>query len=135
MTPTEGSSKHVLVVDDTEEVLALFRDILEGMGHRVTATTYAPDDLAEVIKVAPDLVIIDLMVDGEAVGWQLLQKMRMSPATDQIPVVVCTAAAQHVRQQEGWLTSTGVKVVLKPFAVDDLEQAVNKALRLVEILA
>ena len=134
MTAMEDPSKHVLVVEDSEEVVALFRDILEDMGHWVTATTYGPDDLAQVIKVVPDLVILDLMVDGGPVGWQLLQKMRMSPATESIPVVVCTAATQHVREQEAWLTTSRVTVILKPFAVDDLELAVNKALQLVEIL-
>ena len=50
-------------------------------------------------------------------------------------MVVCTAATQYVREQEGWLAAKGVKVVLKPFVVDDLELAVNKALRLTERLA
>ncbi|MEO8247199.1 MAG: hypothetical protein ABI622_08805 [Chloroflexota bacterium] len=34
--------KHVMVINDAEEIIELFRDILEGMGPRVSATTYAP---------------------------------------------------------------------------------------------
>lgn len=123
-------SKHVLVVNDTEEIVELFRDILEGMGHRCTAITYAPDDLAEVAKAEPDLVILDLLIGGEKLGWQLAQKMRMSRETERTPIVICTAATEDVREQEGWLTANAIKLVLKPFTVDDLERAVDKALDL-----
>ncbi|HEX2844093.1 MAG TPA: response regulator [Candidatus Limnocylindria bacterium] len=131
---SEGG-KHVLVVNDTEEIIELFREILEGMGHRVTATSYAPDDLAEIQKVEPDLVILDLVMGGEKLGWQLAQKMRMSRDTEDIPIVICTAATEDVREQEGWLTANAIKVVLKPFSVDDLELAVTKALTMTEIVA
>jgi hypothetical protein len=61
--------KRILVVNDTEEIVELFLDILEGMGHEAVATSFAPDDLAEVKKVEPDLVILDLMIGAEAQGW------------------------------------------------------------------
>jgi CheY-like chemotaxis protein len=131
---SEGG-KHVLVVNDTEEIIELFREIIEGMGHRVTATTYAPEDLEEIKKVGPDLVILDLIMGGEKLGWQLAQKMRMSRETEAIPIVICTAATEDVREQEGWLAANAIKVVLKPFSIDDLELAVTKALALTEIVA
>ena len=123
-------SKHIMVVNDTEEIIELFRDILEGMGHRVTATTYAPDELKEIATREPDLVILDLVIGGERVGWQLAQKMRMSRETESIPIVVCTAATEQVREQEGWLTAQAIKVVLKPFTITELETAVTKALEM-----
>jgi CheY-like chemotaxis protein len=131
----ETDPKDILVVNDTEEILELFRDILEGMGHRMTAMSYAPQDLQEVIKAKPDLVVLDLIMGGEKQGWQLVQKMRMSPETDGIPVIVCSAATADVREQEGWLTANAVKVVLKPFNVADLEAAVTKALAMPEMTA
>jgi CheY-like chemotaxis protein len=126
--------KHILVVNDTEEIVELFRDILEGIGHRVSVATFAPEDLNEVKKHAPDLVILDLMIGAEGQGWQLAQKMRMSPDTAKIPIIICTAALVEVREQEGWLVQQGIKVVLKPFQVDDLELAVTKALKLPDLL-
>ena len=127
--------KHILVVNDTEEILELFRDIVEGMGHTITATSFAPDDLEQVAKVNPDLAVLDLMVGGEGHGWQLLQKIKMSPETADLPVIVCTAAADSVREQEGWLAAKAVKVVLKPFEVDNLERAINKALKLPDLVS
>jgi CheY-like chemotaxis protein len=131
-----SAARHVLVVNDTEEIIELMRDVVEGLGHRVTATTYAPEDLAKVVEIGPDLAILDLRMGGNdnAAGWDLLQKMKLSRQTEHIPVIVCTAATDQVREQEGWLASKGVKIVLKPFSVDDLELAINKAFALPDIL-
>lgn len=134
MAEPSADAKHVLVVDDTEEIIELFRDIVEGMGLRISATTFAPEDLEAVKKIGPDLVIMDLLIGGETAGWQLLQKMKMSRETDAIPVIVCTAAIGSIREQEGWLTSKGVKIVLKPFNIEDIELAIRKALALPEVL-
>ena len=136
MGTSEYAPQHILVVNDTEEILDLFRAILEDMGHRMTAWSFSPDDLARVTEVAPDLVILDLMMGPtELQGWALLQKIRMNPATEDLPVIVCTAATNWVREQEGWLTANGVKVVLKPFKVEHLERAVEQVLKLPGVTA
>ena len=119
--------KHILVVDDTEEVLELFRDIIEDLGHRATVTTFAPEDLAEVIKISPELVILDMTIGGDAAGWQLAQKLRMSHETEKIPVIICTADTVALHDQEESLAALGMSVVLKPFSIGDLEDAINRA--------
>ncbi|MEO7296136.1 MAG: response regulator [Candidatus Limnocylindria bacterium] len=136
MPTADHKPQHVLVVNDTEEILDLFRDILEGMGHRMTAWSFSPDDLAKVTEIQPDLVILDLMMGAtELQGWALLQKIRMSPPTEDLPVIVCSAATNWVREQEGWLAANAVKVVLKPFKVAHLEHAIEQALDLPKVTA
>jgi DNA-binding response OmpR family regulator len=119
----------VVVINDTEEILELFRDILTEMGCDVALMSYAPDDLHRIEQERPDLVVIDFVLGGrEFEGWQLLQKLRMNRATESVPIIACTAALQQVRDQEGYLLEQNVTVVLKPFNVDQLEAAVRKAL-------
>lgn len=126
--------KRILVINDTKEILELFRDILaDGMGHEVTLMGFAPDELARIVEEKPDLVIVDFVIgDRELLGWQLLQKMRMHPSTASIPIVACTAAVQAVRDSEAYLLDQGIEVVLKPFTISQLENAVRNALRLDE---
>ena len=124
----------VLVINDTKEILELFRDILvEEMGFEVTLMTYAPDELSRIVDERPDLVIVDFILgDRELQGWQLLQKMRMHPATASIPIVACTAAAREVRESEAYLVEQGIEVVMKPFTIKQLLNAVQGALKLGE---
>ncbi len=120
--------KHILVVNDTQEILDLFRMILEDEGYRVTALGFAVEDLRKIIDGAPDLVILDLVFDREYVGWQTLQKMKMHRDTEKIPVLVCTAEIRKAQEIQGYLTEKGVGLLLKPFDIDELIVQVTRLL-------
>lgn len=117
-----------LVVNDTQEILDLFRDILAEEGFDAVLSSYAPRELETVLEIDPDVVILDFMIGDEAHGWQLLQKMKMHRRTATIPCVVCTGAVQLVRELEGHLMSKHIAVVLKPFDIDELMSTVRKAM-------
>ena len=121
--------RRALVVNDTQEILELFEEILDGLGFESVLMSYAPRELARIREVEPELIVLDfLMGDRELLGWQLLQKLKMDRALAAIPIVVCTAAVKAVQEQQGYLTEQGVMVVLKPFTVDQLEEAVRAAM-------
>ncbi len=123
----EARQRHVLVVNDTPEILDLFREILEEEGYRVTLYSYATRDLDDIKRDLPDLIILDFIIGGEDQGWQLLQKLKMDQTTATLPVIVCTGAVRMVRELEGHLKAKNVGVVLKPFDIDDLTLEVNTA--------
>ena len=115
----QSSKRRALVVNDTQE-------ILEGLGYETVLMSYAPRELERVRETEPDLIVLDfLMGERELLGWQLLQKLKMDRRTDSIPIIVCTAAVKAVEEQQGYLTEQGVVVVLKPFNVDQLEEAIR----------
>ena len=120
----------IMVINDTQEILELFREILEPEGYEVILYSFAPNELQEIEHHQPDLIILDLIFGLEKTGWQLLQKLRMRRSTQNIPVIVCTAAIQAVREMEGYLLAQGIKVVPKPFDLDALLAAVKEALQL-----
>lgn len=119
----------VLVINDTQEILDLFREILEEDGMDVVLSSFDVQEVPDVQRINPDLIILDFMVGAEALGWQLLQKLRMNRETEKLPVIVCTAALQLARELEGHLKAKNVGLVLKPFDIDDLLGAVRIALR------
>ncbi|WP_029214833.1 response regulator [Kallotenue papyrolyticum] len=121
-------SARILVVNDTQEILDLFREILTDEGYDVFLYSYGIQDLSEVERIQPDLIILDLLIGGETVGWQMLQKLKMRRSTASIPVIVCTAAVKVAREMEGYMRAKQVGLVFKPFDIDDLLQAVRQAL-------
>ncbi|HET7686691.1 MAG TPA: response regulator [Candidatus Limnocylindria bacterium] len=123
------AGKRVLIVNDTQEILELFEDILKPMGLDPILMSFAPRELERIRETKPDLIILDFVFgEKELMGWQLLQKLKMDRTLDHVPVVVCTAALRTVSELEGYLTEQGVVVIVKPFNVDQLEEAVRNAL-------
>jgi CheY-like chemotaxis protein len=127
-----GAGPHVLVINDTKEILDVVRLLLEEEGYAVSLDDFSSFDagakLADVQRLAPDAVVLDFLVGGEALGWQLLQLLRLDPATRGIPIVVCTAAVRQVEELGAHLRTMGVEVVLKPFEIEHLLAALARAL-------
>jgi DNA-binding response OmpR family regulator len=119
----------ILVVNDTQEILELFRLLLEEEeGYDVVLSGFPIQQVKEIEQIRPDLIILDLVLGDEKTGMQMLQMLKMQRSTVAIPVLVCTAALQIVREQEGYLVSQGVHVVYKPFEIDDLMANVRQLL-------
>jgi CheY-like chemotaxis protein len=125
---------HVLVINDTPAILQVFQQLLEDEGFRVTLDTFSSFDSAEKLEqvkaLCPDVIVLDFIIGGEPLGWQLLQLLRMDRDTERTPVVVCTAAVRQVEELGAHLLTMNVQVVLKPFDIDAVLAAVARALAL-----
>jgi len=110
----------ILVVNDTQEILELFRLLLEEEGYEVILAGFPVQQISDVERIKPDLIILDLVFADQTTGWQMLQMLKMQRSTQSIPVIVCSAALKLVQEQEGYLVSQGVHVVFKPFDIDHL---------------
>jgi CheY-like chemotaxis protein len=120
--PGDGHRPHVVVIDDTREILELLQELLEEEGYRVTP---CPEllDVAHIKALRPDVIVQDLLFAGtQEAGWKLLTLARLDPDLAQIPIVLCTAALNVVRDAEmaEKLRQLGVHVVLKPFNLAEL---------------
>jgi DNA-binding response OmpR family regulator len=119
----------ILVVNDTEEILELFRLFLEEeQGYDVVLAGFPFQQIKDVEAIQPDLIIMDLIFDDEKSGLQMLQMLKMQRSTANIPVIICTGALQLIREQEGYLVSQSVHVVYKPFDLDHLLENVKQLL-------
>lgn len=119
----------ILVINDTQELLEMFRMLLEMEGYDVVLSGMPILKVSEVEQIRPDLIILDLIFGDQKTGWQMLQMLKMQRSTAGIPVIVCTAALREVQEQEGYLVSQGVRVIYKPFDIDDLITMIERALK------
>jgi CheY-like chemotaxis protein len=124
----------ILVINDDQEILTLFEEILREAGYNALLYSSAIRDLAEIERLNPDLIIIDYLIGHEDSGWQLLQKLKLRRATATIPIVVCTAATKLLLETSGYLLSKRVVAVPKPFDIDELLAAIEQALALIDIV-
>jgi len=123
---------HIFVINDEPAILALFQEILEEEGYRVSLDTFGRVGVREqferIAEVQPDLVVLDFLIGGEPMGWQLIQALKMRRTTDTIPIVACTAAVTVVKELHSHLSAMNVGVVIKPFDIDHLLDAIRRAL-------
>jgi CheY-like chemotaxis protein len=123
-----SSSKLIMVIDSTQDILDLFELLLTEEGYRVSLHYYSGRDLEEVKQLMPDLIISDHSLNEQEAGWQFLQKLKMEPTSQDIPVIVCTALSEVAEDADGRLARLGVKVLVKPFQLDELLTLVHELL-------
>ncbi len=119
---------HIVVINDEEDMLSLFRDLLEGEGYHVSTLTYPTAAVSDLLVLAPSLVVLDMMFGGEDRGWHYLQRLRLDREAALVPIVVCTAAVRLVRDAQDYLERMGIGVVLKPFDIDPFLDEVRRRL-------
>lgn len=125
---SQATKTHILVINDTQEVLEVMQELLQDEGYKVTIHSTAIRDLQKLQEIGPDLLILDHLMGDEEYGWQMIQKIRLNRELAALPIIVCTAALKMVKELEGHLKAKNITVVLKPFDIDDLLAAITSAL-------
>ncbi len=113
--------QRIVIVEDDSEIRDFLADELQG-DYDVAACTNGREGLAEVLRSLPDLVISDIMMP-EMDGNTLCSKIKSSPTTSHIPVVLLTAKSRDEDQLEGLETGADA-YIMKPFNMDILRRTI-----------
>jgi len=124
----------IMVINNSDNILAMFRKILEVEDCEVFLQLFLNSDLRDVRRVKPDLIILDYYVGREGVGWEFLQLLKMDDSTSTIPVLLCTTAVKLVHEIASYLATKHVSVLRKPFESRDLVTAVQSAMQGVDVV-
>src|SRR5580698_2194234 len=114
----------LLLVDDDAELCGMMREFFAEAGHRLETAYSGREGLANALRGAYDLVILDVMlpgIDGFAVLEQLRQKK-------DLPVIMLTARVQQADRIHG-LNSGADDYLPKPFDPDELLARIRAVLR------
>ena len=119
--------KRVVVVDDEPSVGEAVRDLLSSEGYEVQTPDDAQSALPDLIRAAPDLVILDVNMPGMS-GWELCSLLRRQSSTRTVPVLFLTGR-QDVRDRITAMQVGGSDYLSKPFSADDLRRKVRSLLK------
>jgi two-component system response regulator AtoC len=122
-------SKQILVVDDEAKMRRVLEIMLQKMGHKVLTAGNGLEALALFGKEVIDLVITDLRM-AEMDGLQLLQRIREGGAD--MPVMVITAHGT-IDTAVAAMKHGACDYIQRPFDIDTLELAVERALNTAEV--
>ena len=80
----------ILVAEDTPEVAALIKDILESRGHQVAMAGDGVRMIEQAMSLRPQLIVSDIMMPG-AYGSSAYKSLQDDKYTKDIPVIFLTA--------------------------------------------
>ena len=82
----------VLIVDDSSDARALYREYLEFCGFRVETAADGEEGLTKARAEWPAVILMDLAMPGMD-GWEAIRRLRADPMTNETPIVaLCDAA-------------------------------------------
>jgi len=119
----------ILVVDDNDDMRSYIQNLL-AEDYLVETATNGKDALEKISKEKPYLILSDIMMpimDGN----QLLQNLKQSPATSQIPVIFLSARAGDEAKTEG-LEAGADDYLVKPFSSKEILARVKAQIKLLQ---
>lgn len=117
--------EHILIVDDTQEILELLQDILESEGFHVTASEDGAEALALLKNgLHPDLILLDIMMPNMS-GYELCAQIRRE---SDMPILFLSAKGKAVDKVVG-LEIGADDYITKPFDTEELLARVRAHLR------
>lgn len=117
-------AKTVLIVEDNELNMKLFRDLLEAHGYLTTGTSNGHEALNLVRTMRPDLVLMDIQLP-QVSGLEVTRWIKDDPDLRSIPVVAVTAFA--MKGDEERIREGGCEAYLsKPISVGKFIETVRR---------
>lgn len=118
---------HIVVCEDDINIRELIVYALNNSGFKATGLNGARELRDFFQSNDPDLLILDLMLDGES-GYEILTKIRNNKDRRDLPVIILTAKTSEFDKVKG-LDMGADDYVTKPFGVMELISRIKALLR------
>ena len=117
----------LLLVEDDPALAELLEFRFKGEGYDVRVTADGDEALMLAAEAAPDLVILDWMIEGTS-GIEVCRRLRRDKTTAHVPIVMLTARGAEEDRIRGLETGAD-DYVTKPFSPRELIARVAAVLR------
>lgn len=109
-------NKTILVCDDDQDILEMIVLVLESYGYNAIGESCSPNLFSVIANTHPGLVIIDLWMPLMT-GDEIVKKLRESPETKHLPVIVVSAC---LNGKETAANAGANHFISKPFDIFNL---------------
>ena len=122
-TSQDSSSKRILFVDDDEELLSTFSDLLSAKGYDVSTATDGEKGLEKLKNDSFDIVLCDLMMPNMTGDQLYLEVEKVQP--EQCKKFVFITGYDREPKFADFLAKTQQTVLRKPVTSSQLTQAIE----------
>jgi two-component system cell cycle response regulator DivK len=118
------ASRRVLIAEDNEKSMKLFRDVLQLNGYETLEATTGEQTVELATRHGPSLVLMDIQLDGMD-GLTALRFLREDKRTASTPIVAVTAQAM-AGDRERFLDAGFDDYISKPVNVRELVATIRR---------
>jgi CheY-like chemotaxis protein len=122
-----AGQEYLLVVEDDPDILELLDTTLTFRGYRVITARNGKEALDVVKKQHPAIVVADIMMPTLD-GFGLVHRLRLDPATRDIPVLFITATYVAPEDREFAFKIGVTRFIEKPVALEDFLRTIAELL-------
>jgi len=119
------TKKRILLVDDDRDLVKLLTLALKRRGFKIEHAYNGLEAIVALKRKTPDLILLDLRMP-EMDGYQVIEKLKKSPKTSQIPIIVMTA--YHFDETKTDVLKLTAEQISKPFPVEILASKIQELL-------
>ncbi len=117
---------NILIIDDDPDALDLLRLFLDRQGYGVLTAPNGVTGTQAALDNQPDLILLDIFLP-DINGYKVLEKLRNSPTTREIPVIMIGGRAHQGERLKA--RKAGADVYLKrPFRPQELLDKIHPLL-------
>jgi CheY-like chemotaxis protein len=88
----ENNRTTVLLVEDNEDNLVVYRTILEHVGYTVIEARDGEEGVSRARDAQPDIILMDISIP-KMDGWEATERLKADGDTSTIPIIALTAHA------------------------------------------
>jgi CheY-like chemotaxis protein len=125
MTKREKKQFNIMIIEDEQDILLLYKDYLLSRGHKIVATsTSANEILSDYDRIQPDVAIIDYKLpdnkNGIDAAIQILDKYPYAA------ILIVTAYETVMKEiaKRSLFDNKRVEVLIKPLRLAQLETSI-----------
>jgi DNA-binding NtrC family response regulator len=125
MAKKEKRHLSIMIIEDEQDILLLYKDYLMSRGHNVVATsTTANEILSDYDRIRPDVAIIDYKLPNDKNGLDAaLQILNKYPSAAILIVTAYETVTKEITKMP-FLDNKRVEVLIKPLRLAQLETSI-----------
>lgn len=121
------TKKRILLVEDDENLSAVYRDRLIYEGFDVSEVRNGEDALSATLASKPDLIVLDAMMPKVS-GFDVLDILRNTPETANVRVIMLTALSQEKDKQRAENLGVDEYLVKSQVVINDVVEKIKQHL-------
>jgi len=116
----------ILIVDDDDTILLIFRTHLSKAGHLVETAVDGVDALEKTSSFKPDLILLDINMPRMS-GFEVVKNLKENAETKDIPIFIMTSLKQDANIKRAYELGIN-EYITKPINIEHLKLRIDKFL-------